>query len=573
MPKHKTLMELTEEEIEKQKWSQKARAKPSTNGQAHTNEESSPRLSQADRLVLLAMEGVNLFHSPGGHDAAAYATFQVGNHRETWPISSKGFRNWLCRRYYQEYQKVPSGQAVRDALGVLAGKALHDGSEHEVAVRLAEQDGSIWLDLAGPTWRVVRITSAGWEVVDGAQCPIRFVRRRGMLALPEPVKGGRIEELRPLVNLPDDDSWILFVAFLLALLRPGLPFPILAVNGEQGSAKSTLCRMARNLIDPNLSPLRRPPRDERDLMIAACNSYVLAFDNLSGLKPDLSDALCSLATGGGLGTRELFSDDEEKLFAATRPIILNGIDDVASRPDLLDRSLCLTLPAIPQRSRRDEDGLWAEYERIRPRVLGALLDAVAAGLRNLPSVKLAALPRMADFARWVTACEPALGWQPGTFLATYSDNRSAGATATVENSILAGPLLALLEKCGTWEGTARELLDDLETHADEKTRKHRDWPTSPRRLSGDLRRLAPSLRAAGVETLFDKHTKKGNLVRLQKGSKTASPPSPRSPGPVLTAVSFAGGEGGERGERVLPSHTNSPTDPDSDGHSDAWEGP
>src|SRR5262249_27693950 len=160
-------------------------------------------------------------------------------------------------------------------------------------------------------------------------------------------------ELRPMVNLPDEDSWILFVAFLVAALRPGRPFPVLAVNGEQGSAKSTLCRVARALIDPNAAPLRRPPRDERDLMIAAKNGWLVALDNLSGIAPALSDALCTLATGGGFGTRELYTDDEEILFSATRPLLLSGIEDVATRPDLLDRSLCLTLSEIGEEARRD----------------------------------------------------------------------------------------------------------------------------------------------------------------------------------------------------------------------------
>jgi hypothetical protein len=167
------------------------------------------RLSQADRLVLLAGD-VEVFHTPGGYDSEGYASLEVNGHRETWPINSKGFRRWLSKRFYDEHSKAPGGQALQDALNVIAGKAVHEGPEHEVAVRLAEQGGNIWLDLADPDWRAVRIGPDGWEVV--SECPVRFVRKRGMLALPEPVRGGRIEELRPLVNLPDDDSWVLFVA-------------------------------------------------------------------------------------------------------------------------------------------------------------------------------------------------------------------------------------------------------------------------------------------------------------------------------------------------------------------------
>jgi hypothetical protein len=493
------------------------------------------RLNQADKLVNLTAD-MELFHGPGGCESKGYVTLEVNGHRETWPVASNGFRHVLCKLYHDEHGKAPGGKAVQDALNVIAGMALHDGPEHEVAVRLAEQGGFIWLDLADPDWRVVRVGPDGWAVVDGAACPVRFVRRRGMLALPVPSPGGRVDELRPLVNVPDDDAWVLFVAWLVAALRAGRPFAVLALNGEQGSAKSTLCRMARGLLDPNTAALRRPPRDERDLMIAASNGWVVAYDNLSGIRAELSDALCCLATGGGFGTRELYTDDEEKLFAALRPVLLNGIEDVVSRPDLLDRCITLTLPVIPEEQRRDEDELWRLYEEVRPRVLGALLDAVGTALRNLPHTRLERKPRMADFALWVTAAEPALGWAPGTFLTAYAGNRGAAAAAALDNSILTPALQALAAQGPAWEGTARQLLEALEAHADEKLRRQRDWPTSPRKLAGDLRRLAPSLRTAGVDVTFAREAggQRRRLISLERTCAPPSPPSPPSPAAANT---------------------------------------
>ncbi len=492
------------------------------------------RPSQADALVGLA-EDVQLFHTPGGNDSEGYATVLVGEHKETWPVNGKGFRRWLAKRFYDVTGKAPGLQAVQDALNVIAGRAVHEGPEHAIAVRVAEHDGAIYLDLADEQWRCVRIAADGWEVV--ADAPVKFIRRKGMLALPVPERGGSIDELRPLVNLRDDDNWVLFVAWLLATLRPGRPFPVLAVNGEQGSAKSTLCRMARALIDPNGAPLRRPPRDERDLMIAANNGWVVGYDNLSGIRPELSDALCCLATGGGFATRELYSDDEEKLFAATRPILLNGIEDVATRPDLLDRALCLTLPAIPDGERRAEADLWKTFTAVQPRVLGALLDAVAAALKNLPAARLDSLPRMADFALWIAAAETALPWKPGEFMAAYSGNRGAANELAIESSVVAAPLAALLSaEGGRWEGTATELLNALETaHTDEKTRARREWPTSTRKLSGDLRRLAPNLRRAGLEVTFDKEPggQRRRIIRLEQTCETPSRPSRASQGPEI----------------------------------------
>src|SRR5437868_13535290 len=95
----------------------------------------------------------------------------------------------------------------------------------------------------------------------------------------------------------------------IAAFRPTGPYPILMLQGEQGTAKSTTTRILRSLIDPNVSPLRTVPRNERDLMIAATNSWAQCFDNLSHIPLWFADALCRLATGGGFATRKLRTDE------------------------------------------------------------------------------------------------------------------------------------------------------------------------------------------------------------------------------------------------------------------------
>ncbi len=191
--------------------------------------------------------------------------------------------------------------------------------------------------------------------------------------------------------------------------------PCSKLHGEQGSAKSTTERILRALIDPHEAPLRAGPRDGRDLIIAATNGWIVPLDNISYVRPWLSDALCRLATGGGFTTRELYSDSEEVIFNAQRPTLLNGIEEFITRPDLLDRAIPLALPTIPEEQRKQEATLWPEFETARPMILGSLLDAVSFALRNEEHVKLTRLPRMADFAIWVSAAEPYFGWKAGDF--------------------------------------------------------------------------------------------------------------------------------------------------------------
>jgi hypothetical protein len=185
------------------------------------------------------------------------------------------------------------------------------------------------------------------------------------------------------------------------------------------------------LVDPNTAPLRALPREDRDLFIAATNGHVLAFDNVSGLAAWISDTFCRLATGGGFAVRQLYSDGEEVLFDAVRPIILNGIEDIVTRPDLADRALFLTLEPIAQELRRPEAELRSAFHAERPQILGVLLDAMVQGIRALPQTSLERLPRMADFALWATACEPAL-WGAGTFSAAYSANRKDAVEGVID---------------------------------------------------------------------------------------------------------------------------------------------
>jgi hypothetical protein len=474
--------------------------------------------SQATQLVdLIADE--ELFHS---RDSDGFITIAVDAHRETWPLRAKAFRRWLARRFYVEHNKSPGSQALQDALNVLEGNAVHEGPEYPVCTRLGEHQGNIYLDLANDRWEAIEISSTGWRVV--ANPLVKFRRTRGMLPLPYPMGGGMIEDLRKFLNVGDDGSWILLQAWLGQALRPSGPYPVLVLHGEQGAAKSTTARMLRALIDPNSAPLRAEPRDGRDLMIAAMNGWLISLDNLSHLSPWLSDALCRLATGGGFSTRELYSDADETIFDAQRPVVLNGIEELATRGDLLDRCMILYLPSIPEHERKPEADLWRDFEAKRPAILGALLDAVSEALRSLETVKLERLPRMADFALWAAAAAPKLGYTQEEFLDAYAANRRAANELALDAALIVPPLRDLLaERGGAWRGTATSLLLDLAEHVDERTRKAPGWPTNGRAVSNALRRIAPNLRAVRVEVVFAREGKnRSRTIILEQADKSSS---------------------------------------------------
>jgi hypothetical protein len=469
--------------------------------------------TQADILIELALSS-ELFHAP---DGTGFADVDINGHRETWPIRSKGFRRWLAHGYFRKTEGAPNSEALQAALNVIEAKAHFDAPERIAHIRVGGLDGRLYLDLADETWQAVEIDATGWRVVDGQR--VRFRRAAGMQPLPIPVYGASIDALRPFLNVKTDADFVLVIAWLLAALRNRGPYPVLVVSGEQGSAKSTFAAILRALIDPNTAPLRALSREDRDLFITASNGHVLAFDNVSALPAWISDtlcrlatgggfavrqlytALCRLATGGGFAVRQLYTDQDEVLFDACRPVILNGIEDIVTRPDLADRGLFQTLEPIPEERRRPEAELWTAFEAERPRILGALLDAVVVGLGRLPETRLDKLPRMADFALWATACEPAL-WPVGTFWSAYCGNRDEAVESVIDADPIAAAVRAVMVTRTVWTGTASDLLGALAEVAGERVTKSKTWPDSARVLSGRLRRAATFLRTIGVEISF-----------------------------------------------------------------------
>jgi energy-coupling factor transporter ATP-binding protein EcfA2 len=389
-------------------------------------------------------------------------------------------------------------------------------SAHEPGVRLIENRGAIWIDLGDDTFRAIRVTAEGWAVVKRADAPL--VRSDGLRALPVPVRvaGTRaLDRLRRLLNIADDDegkcNFRLIVAWLVAALYPTGPYPIIALDGEQGSGKTTTARMLRKLVDPNAADLRKMPRDENDLLIAALNGRVVALDNVSYIEADMADAICQVATGAGFGKRTLYSDLGETIICVARPVLLNGIPSLLARGDLADRSIAVTLPHIPDDKRRPESEVWKDFDAAVPGILALLLDGLVTALRRLPTLKLDRLPRMADFARLACAAAPAFGWTEAEMLAAMEANRKASVETVVEADPIAEAVRVIMEenKLQGWTGTATQLLEAVNMRVAIEVKNERGWPKDAARLSARLKRVAPALRRSGVEIANDREPRTG----------------------------------------------------------------
>jgi len=458
-----------------------------------TADEKSKKESQAALLVKLC-SGIFLFHDRNDN---IYAEIRADDgHLEVWSVRSKGFKRWLSGRFYLEHRKPPSSQAMADALLAIEAEGQHRGPELEVYTRIARNDDAVYLNLCNRRWEAVKITASGWEVVPTS--PVRFIRPKGMLELPTPVTKGSITAVYDLLNVKSPADHHLLVAWMVQTMNPAGPYPVLVLDGPQGAAKTSSTRILRNIVDPSIATVRTTPREERDLVIAATNGWICAFDNISTLPKWLSDALCRLSTGTGFSTRTLYTDAEEIIFAASRPVILNGISQVVTRHDLMDRAIFINLEPIPEERRREEKDLLRQFKTAHPEILGALCDAVSAALRNEGKMRFDRLPRMADFARWVVSAEEALPWEKGDFMEAYTRNREMAVDLTLDVDLVGSALLKFMEDKDEWTGTPTELLKELGLIIDEKVVRSHEWPKTAAALSKRIQRAWTSLFQKGI---------------------------------------------------------------------------
>ncbi len=470
------------------------------------DEEERQSQTQADRLYLIGLEA-DIFLDQNG---IAWATFQQGDHYETRQLRKKSFKAWLLQRYREKEGKILTNtQALQSVIDTLENEA-RKRPKQKIYTRVAHIGDKTYLDLANDRWEIVEISKDGWRVIEGNK-DIKFKRTEGMEALPIPEEGD-LNSIAKYLNIEEKEI-ILLLSFIIGCYSEG-PYPILVLQGEQGSGKSTLTRILKKLIDPNTAELKILPDNERDLMIIAVNNYLLTFDNLAGISPKVGDGLSRLATGGGMSLRALYTDDEEMILEAKRPIILNGIDVGIERHDLLDRAILIQLPRLNEWERIDEATFWGSWEKERPQILGGLLNVLSAGLRNLPTTRMEKLPRMADFAKWVVACEPALCWKEGEFLEVYRENREEIVENVLEADPIARGLQKLMEGKDEWAGSITELYENLKRIInDEYYFKKNLW--SPKVLGRRLRRSVTFLRQEGLEVEFSR-TSRNKTIYIKR---------------------------------------------------------
>ena len=415
-------------------------------------------------------------------------------------ITSEKYKEWLIKQYHNKNGKTPPPTDLNTAIIILK-QPDQPLEKKEMFIRVANHGKSLYLDLCNDSGNVVEITENGWKVIQDP--PVYFIRKKGMKPL-SIERGGSISDLKTLFNLSSENDWKLLVGWILGTFMVEGDYPILAIRGDQASGKSCMTDFIRSIVDPNSNPVKTLPKETRILMINAMNSRILAYDNISRIPSELSDNLSSLATGIGMNTRKMYTDDEEVSFYGARPVILNGID-FFTKDDLADRFISINITRVPDDERMDKSELRKKFNEIKPGVLGAICDTVSSILKNIDNVNLQKKNRMADFETFISAAEKHLGWEPGLFSRVLTENVNHTTEGLIYDDNLSQAVISFMEDLSgnRWSGTATELLKELKEYEDQQ-----NLPPKPNKLSEMLKRRKTNLQSVGIEFSRNRRTLK-----------------------------------------------------------------
>ena len=483
-------------------------------------EDDSKRRSQGDRLVDYVRETeTEFFHDEFGEP---FAWLPVNGHRETCRIRSKHFKRWACNLFLEKENKTLNPTAISSALSALEGMASQRGKKFTLHNRIALLDGTLWYDLSNEKWEAVRIDDKKWELVSTP--PILFHRFSHQAAQVYPVEGGDVRDLLKFTRLVKKEQEVLLLVATIASFIPDFPHPVFILYGDQGAAKTTLSKVLRRIIDPSQIKSLSLPNTIQELAQLLSHHHSAFFDNLSGLPEWASDALCRAVTGDGFTKRELYSDDEDVIYKFQRIIALNGINIVASKPDLLDRSILFKLERIPKRERKAEQVFWEEFDAALPSILGGVLKALSKAMDLHPGIELPEAPRMADFALWGCAIADAIGYTPQAFLDAYYANINEQHEEAIHENPVATVITVLMEQNPQWEGSPTALLECMEKIAMEQkiSINSKIWPKAPQSLTRRLNETRTNLAEIGIQIETAKGSGGHRTIRIVKTDRNAA---------------------------------------------------
>lgn len=443
-----------------------------------------------------------------------YVTIQIRENNENVNVKSERFKKWIVSQFYNIESKIPTNDNIAKIILLLESRAMNEVNEVLVERRCATVDNCIYYDLKDDSCNVVKVSRAGWEIIKDP--PVIFARTKTMYRQVTPERNGNLDILDKWFRYKDENHLILQKVILVASLIPNIARPIQVLHGEKGSSKTSTMKLVRDIIDPAIVPVVSIPKTIDDLAVYISKNYVPCFDNIDTISNQVSDLLCMAVTGGGHTKRKLYTDDEEQVMFFQRFIVLNGINVVATRPDLLDRCILLELERIPPNERKEEKVLRKEFEKDKPIILGAIFETLSKAMSIYDQVELNNLGRMADFTRWGYAIAEVLGIGGDKFLEAYLNNQNNANIEALESHPVGFAMYKFMEDKTVWSGSPTKLLSELEIVADfEKIdTTNSNWAKTPNVLSRRLNEIKSNLLDVGIE--FERSKGKNREIKITR---------------------------------------------------------
>lgn len=455
-----------------------------------------------------------------------FAQVRVDGHFETWPLKSLKFKTWVLGNYYNLTGNTLTDTRLSVVTKILYWKAYSKGEQIKLKNRVAKKDDALFYDLTNKRWEIVKITKGSW----GIQKQDYPIFRRFSHQNPQTVSKNQrdLELIENFWNIKKRDNLLLAKVILVTFFVPDIPHAILVPYGSQGSAKSTIFKTIKKLVDPSCLSALTFPRSKKELVQQLYHHYFCPFDNISYLPSWISDTLCRSISGEGFSKRALYTDDEDIIYQYKRCVGLNGINAPPKKPDLLDRSVLLGLERISRKERTEEKTFWQQFEKDRSKILAGIFETISSAMKIVETVELKEKPRMADFARWGEAISQSLGYAENEFLRAYFNNIDSQNTSAIENHILGEVVLELMEEKNKWKGTATQLLEKLENIAQrlKVNTKTKKWPSAPNVVTRRLNEIKSNLKEMGIEISRKRVGSKGRRQLIIE--KKPSEPSVKS---------------------------------------------
>lgn len=466
-------------------------------------------------LILEELDGredVVLFHD---EQDRGYIAINIDGARKVLPCNGRSLRMLLSKMSWDMFGESLNTEQVKSIQSALEGNACFKGTQIPLSNRVCMNREGLWYDLANENGQAIKVTNEGWEVVNTP--PILFKRYSHHKEQVIPIAGGDVELFLKYINILNPEHKLLLLVFLVSCFIPGFPHAMLAIFGAQGSSKSTLSKLARQLVDPSLVDVSGLPNNQKELVQTLAHHHFIFFDNLSYLSEEASDTICKAITGSGFSKRELYENDEDVIYNFMRCIGINGINLVATRPDLLERSILLELNRIEPSSRKSEKEIYTNFKEDLPKILGGVFDVLVKALKIRPNIEVSLLPRMADFSLWGCAIAEALGYTKDEFLNAYRNNINHQTEMLIQENIVATAIIAFMEDKKEWEDTPTQLYDQLSSGSSfiSIDVKDKSWPKGAAALSRKLNEFSTPLKQMGISVTIKTHGTRRS-IRLEK---------------------------------------------------------